>query len=74
MSDKKPVLSSGWYCVTCGAFVASSGIDGYAVSRYWRKQTDSQIIEPFCSAACGLIDYEKRNAQVPTLKKKMHGH
>jgi len=72
MTDKKTVPRSGWYCETCGAFVSSSAVDGFPVSRYWRKQTDPQVIEAFCSAKCGLIDYEKRNAQVPTLKKKMH--
>ncbi|GEM_PF-6907357 len=71
----KPIPKSGWYCVTCGAFVASSAVDGFPVSRYWREQTDPGVIEAFCSAACGLKDYEEmRDAQVPTLKKKMHGH
>jgi len=72
MSDKKRELKSGWYCVTCGEFVGSSFQDGYPVSRYWRQQTDPQVIEAFCSAKCGLTDYEMRNAQVSTFKKKMH--
>lgn len=61
MNDKtiyKPPLNSGWYCETCGAFVGSSFIDGFPVSRYWRPPTDPRVIEAFCSAACGLIDYE----------------
>jgi len=72
MNDKsiyRPNLKSGWYCVTCGGFVSSSFVDGFPVSRYWRPQTDLQVIEAFCSAACGLKDYEMRNAPVPTFKK-----
>lgn len=53
-------FKSGWACVTCGGYVASSVIDGFPVSRYWRQQIDPQVIEAFCSAACGLKDYEMR--------------
>lgn len=62
MNDKqndKPKLKSGWYCETCGAFVGSSFVDGFPVSRYWRPQKNPQIIEAFCSAECGLKDYEE---------------
>lgn len=72
MHSKKSVLRTGWYCETCGAFVASSGMDGYPVSRYWRNTDNPQVLVVFCSAACGLKDYEMRNAQVPTYKKKVY--
>lgn len=72
MTDKKPDLKSGWYCVTCGEFVGSSFVDGYPASCYWRPQIDPQVIEAFCSAACGLKDYEMRNAPVSTHTKKMY--
>lgn len=56
----KPKLKHGWYCETCGVFVISSAIDGFPVSRYWREQIDLQVIEAFCSAKCGLKDYENK--------------
>jgi hypothetical protein len=52
-------FDSGWNCVTCGAYVASSFEDGFPVSRYWRPQTQPDIIEAFCGAVCGLKDYEE---------------
>lgn len=73
MNDKtiyKPPPKSGWYCVTCGGFVGSSFIDGFPVSRYWRPQTDPQVIEAFCSAACGLLDYEKRLCTSANIQEK----
>ena len=58
MNEKKPVPKFGWNCGVCGAFVASSSVDGYPVSRYWRMMTAPQVV--YCSAACGLKDYEMR--------------
>ncbi len=74
MNDKsniyRPDLKSGWSCVTCGGYVASSFTDGFPVSRYWRPQTDPQVIEAFCSAACGLKDYEMRQCTTANIQEE----
>ena len=51
-------FNSGWNCEVCAVYVGASWTDGFPVSRYWRKQTNPQVVEAFCSPTCSLIDYE----------------
>jgi hypothetical protein len=70
MIDKKPVPKYGWNCGVCGKFVASSSVDGYPVSCYWRNTNDPQVLVVFCSAACGLKDYEMRRCTTANIHEE----